>query len=166
MRGFLKQINRSNGGMPKRAIAAPVMLGPLGIEGDRQRNLKDHGGPDKAVLMIAAEFIDALGAMGYPVVYGSLGENLTVSSLDPHLWRQGQRYRLGEDAVIELTTLRTPCTHLDVFGSSIKAELYDGRCKARDFASPKWAHGGFYARVVRTGLLTPGAPVILQSDVA
>ena len=166
MRGILKQINRSNGGLPKRAIAAPVMLGSLGIEGDRHRNMKVHGGPDKAVLMIAAEFVDRLGAMGYPVVYGSLGENLTVSSLDPHLWRQGQQYRVGEDAIIELTNLRTPCANLDAFGPSIKAELYDARCKARDIASTKWAHGGFYARVLRPGLLAAGAPVILQSDVA
>jgi MOSC domain-containing protein YiiM len=166
MRGILKQINRSNGGLPKRAIAAPVMLGSLGIEGDRHRNMKVHGGPDKAVLMIAAEFIDALGAMGYPVVYGSLGENLTVSLLDPHLWREGQQYRVGEDAIIELTALRMPCANLDAFGPSIKAEVYDARCKAGDVASPKWAHGGFYARVVRIGLVAPGAPVILQSDVA
>ena len=166
MRGMLKQINRSNGGLPKRAIAAPVMLGSLGIEGDRHRNMNVHGGPDKAVLMISAEFVDRLGAMGYPVVYGSLGENLTVSSLDPHLWREGQQYRLGENAVIELTTLRMPCANLDAFGPSIKAELYDVRCKTRDIASPKWAHGGFYARVVRPGLLVTGAPVILQSDVA
>lgn len=166
MRGILKQINRSNGGLPKRAIAAPVMLNAQGIEGDRHLNLKYHGGPDKAVLMIASESIDSLIAQGYPVVYGSLGENLTVASLDPHLWRQGQRYSIGEDAVIELTTLRTPCLNLDVFGPSIKAELYDKRCKAGDMASPKWAQGGFYARVVRPGLLVPGAPVILQSDSA
>jgi MOSC domain-containing protein YiiM len=166
MRGILKQINRSNGGLPKRAIAAPVMLGSLGIEGDRHRNMKVHGGPDKAVLMIASEFIDSLGAMGYPVVYGSLGENLTVSSLDPHLWRKGQRYRVGETAVIELTTLRAPCANLDEFGPSIKAEVYDARCKTGDVASSKWAYGGFYARVVRSGLLVAGAPVILQSDVA
>jgi MOSC domain-containing protein YiiM len=166
MPGVLKQINRSHGGLPKRAIAGPAMLAAPGLEGDRQRNLKYHGGPDKAVLMIAAELIDDLRLRGYPVVYGSLGENLTVSGLDPHQWRQGQRYRVGGDAVIELTTLRTPCTNLDVFGPSIKAELYDARCTARDTGSPKWAHGGFYARVIRQGLLMAGALVSLESDVA
>lgn len=166
MPGILKQINRSNGGLPKQAVAAPVMLNSLGIEGDRQLNRKYHGGPDKAVLMISAELIDQLGGMGYPVVYGSLGENLTVSSLDPHLWREGQRYRVGEDAVIELTTLRTPCANLDAFGPAIKKELYDARCRARDVGSSKWAHGGFYARVVRPGLLAQGAPVVLKSDIA
>jgi hypothetical protein len=47
------------------------------------------------------------------------GENLTESGLDPHFWRAGQRYRVGE-AVIELTTLRQPCGNLTVYGASIK----------------------------------------------
>src|SRR3954453_4989517 len=105
MTGVLRQINRSNGGMPKRSTGGPVMLYGLGVEGDRQGNPKYHGGPDKAVLMVAAEFIDDLIARGYPVYYGALGENLTVSGLDPGAWRAGQQYRIGDDALIELTTL-------------------------------------------------------------
>ncbi|MGD1072400.1 MAG: MOSC domain-containing protein [Bryobacteraceae bacterium] len=163
---ILIQISRSNGGLPKRAIAQPVMMDAAGVEGDCHRDLRHHGGPDKAVLMIAAELIDALAARGFPVCYGALGENLTVSGLDPHFWRAGQRYRIGEDAVIELTELRTPCTNLHVYGPPIKAELYDAQCNAHDVNSPHWAHGGFYARVIRPGLLSVGAPVILQSDLA
>src|ERR1035438_6163426 len=132
MDGILKQINRSNGGLAKRAIAGPVMLSEVSVEGDRWRNPVYHGGPKKAVLMASAEFIDELAARGFPVFYGAIGENLTVSGLDPHLWRAGQRYRVGQDAVIELTTLRTPCRNLDVFGPAIKAELYDARCNAGD----------------------------------
>lgn len=166
MQGILKQINRSNGGLPKRAISQPVMLFSDGIEGDRHRDLRHHGGPNKAVLMIASEFVDSLAAQGFPVCYGALGENLTVSGLDPHQWRSGQRYRLGPEAVIELTKLRTPCANLDVYGPAIKTEVYDARCNAGDIGSPHWAHGGFYARVIHGGLLFPGAPVILESDVA
>lgn len=166
MSGVLVQVNRSNGGMPKIAVPHPAMLESDGIEGDRHRDLLHHGGPDKAVLMIAAELIDSLAARGFPLFYGALGENLTVSGLDPHLWRSGQRYRVGPGAVIQLTRLRTPCANLHVYGPPIKAELYDSRCNAGDFTSPHWAHGGFYARVVRAGLIFAGAPVILESDVA
>ncbi len=166
MRGILKQINRSNGGLPKYAVAGPVVLSETCIEGDRWRNLKFHGGPKKAVLMAAAEVIEGLAARGFPVFYGALGENLTVAGMDPHLWRAGQRYRVGRDAVIELTTLRTPCGNLAVYGAGIKAGLYDAQCKAGDVAAPHWAHGGFYARVVKTGMVEAGDAVVLESDVA
>ncbi|MDE3195409.1 MAG: MOSC domain-containing protein [Acidobacteriota bacterium] len=166
MTGLLQQISRSNGGLPKHAVAGPVMLGYDGIEGDRHRNLKYHGGPNKAVLMISAEWLEELALLGYPVIAGSLGENLTVSGFDRGLWRTGQRYRVGSEAVIELTTLRSPCLNLDVYGPSIKNELYDARCKAGDFESPRWAKGGFYARVVRPGLLNTGMPIELEWDLA
>jgi MOSC domain-containing protein YiiM len=164
--GILKQISRSPGGLPKRAIVGPVMLSERSIEGDNWRNAGIHGGRDKAVLMVSAEFIDDLAARGFPVFYGALGENLTVSGMDPHLWRFGQRYRLGQDAIIELTSLRTPCQNLDVYGPQIKSEIYDARCHAGDITSPYWALGGFYARVVRRGLIQAGDAVVLESDIA
>jgi len=166
MTGILKQINRSNGGLPKWAITGPVMLYEDRVEGDRWRNLAFHGGPKKAVLMAASELIDNLAARGFPVCYGAIGENLTVAGLDPHRWRAGQRYRIGPDALIELTTLRTPCGNLDVYGPAIKSELYDAACKAGDITSPHWAHGGFYARVVEPGMIQSGDVVVLESDVA
>jgi MOSC domain-containing protein YiiM len=164
--GILAQINRSNGGLPKRAIAGPVMLDSGGIEGDWQRDRWHHGGPDKAILMIAAGLIDSLSARGFPVFYGALGENLTVSDFDPHLWRAGQRYRVGADAVIEFTKLRVPCSNLNVYGPGIHAELYDARCKSGDVGSARWACGGFYARVIHPGLISTGVPVILESEFA
>jgi len=68
--------------------------------------------------------------------------------------------------VIELTTLRMPCLNLDVYGPAIKSELYDSRCKAGDPDTEKWARGGFYARVIHEGLVVPGAPVTLESEMA
>jgi len=82
------------------------------------------------------------------------------------MWRAGQRYRVGQDAVIELTTLRTPCNNLNVYGPEIKTELYDARCKAGDVTSGHWAHGGFYARVMRPGVIQAGDAVVLESEVA
>lgn len=165
MAGLLAQISISNGGLPKFPVSGPVMLRPLGVEGDGHRNMNVHGGPDKAVLMISAEFLRDLAAKGFRVVSGSLGENFTVTGFDPHQWRAGQQYRIGEDAVIELTELRTPCANLHVYGVPIKAEMYDAQCKAGDITSPHWGHGGFYARVIRTGLVIAGAPVSLLSDI-
>ncbi len=163
--GILTQINRSGGGLPKRGIVGPVMLTETSIEGDMCRNRLVHGGPMKAVLMASAEVIDELAACGFPVFYGALGENLTVSGMDPHRWRVGQRYRVGQDAVIELTKLRTPCANLDVYGPAIKAEIFDEQCQAKDVTSPRWAHGGFYARIIRPGLIQAGDEVSLESEV-
>lgn len=115
--------------------------------------------------MLAAEVIDGLAAQGYPVFYGALGENLTVSGLDPHRWRMGQRYRVGQDALIELTKRRTPCFNLDVYGPDIKAEIFDAQCKAKDVTSPRWGHSGFYARIIRPGLIQAGDEIILESEV-
>ena len=165
MGAFLKQINRSNGGLPKRMVAGPVALRAEGVEGDRQRDLRYHGGPDKAVLMIAAEVIEGLVLKGFKVDAGALGENLTVAGMDPRLWRAGQLYSVGE-AIIELTTLRVPCATLHVYGRAVGRQLYDADCKAGEVSSPVWAYGGFYARVVREGLLVEGAPVRLLSDTA
>ncbi len=166
MDGVLKQINRSPGGLPKRAVNDPVMLMDGRVEGDDWRNPVFHGGPKKAVLMASAEVIDSLAARGYPVYYGAIGENLTVEGMDPHTWRSGQRYRVGPDALIELTTLRTPCNNLHVYGANIGTELYDAQCKAGDFTSAHWAHGGFYARVIRPGIIQAGDAVILESEIA
>lgn len=163
--GTLQQISRSNGGMPKLAVAGPAMLTEAGIEGDRQRDLRHHGGYDKAVLVIAAEVLDDLSSRGFPIEPGALGENLTIRGLDVSSWRSGQQYRVGE-AIIELTTLRVPCSNLFRYGRNIGEELYDARCKAGDFTSGRWARGGFYARVVQGGLLVAGAEVKLLSDVA
>jgi len=166
MTGFVKQINRSNGGLPKYPVLDAVRLEALGVAGDRHNNPLVHGGPEKAVLLIAAEFIEELAARGYPVVYGSLGENLTVSGMDPQSWRAGQRYSVGDEAIIEFTKLRQPCLNLDVYGPSIKAELYDSLCELGDYKSPRWARGGFYARVLKAGVMIAGAPVELLSDAA
>ena len=163
MAGILRQISRSNGGIPKLPVSGAVLLSKTSVEGDRCRNLRYHGGPDQAVLMVSAEFIDDLAARGFPVYYGALGENLTVSGLEPGAWRRGQRYRIGADALIELTKLRVPCRTLDVFGPAIKSELYDSACKAGDPSSVRWARGGIYARVIRPGLIAPGDTVAPES---
>jgi MOSC domain-containing protein YiiM len=164
--GVLRQVNRSGGGLPKLPLPGPITVNAEGVEGDWQLNRRYHGGPFKAVLMIANEVIEDLASRGYPVYPGALGENFTVSGIDPANWRRGQQYRVGEDLVIELTTLRQPCNTLYPLGRNIGKELYDARCKAGDFTSPHWAKGGFYARVVHPGIVSEGARIELLSDIA
>lgn len=156
MTGVIQQVNISRGGIPKTAVPE-AWIGPLGLDGDAHRNLKHHGGPPKAVLLVSSGDLDELLAAGFEVSPGSLGENLTIRGVDFRQLRPGMRFRAG-GAVLQLTTLRQPCATLDSFnraGMRIQTSLYDALAKSGDPASPNWAKGGFYASVVSPGFVRP-----------
>lgn len=159
----IHQINISPGGLPKLPIKEAAAT-PFGIEGDRHNHPNIHGGPRKALLLIAREVVDDLASRGYPLFYGAMGENLTTEGIDHRTWRAGQRYRLGNDVLIELTQPRGPCTALHVYGAELPADIFDKSVKVGDARSPKWGMSGFYAAVVKGGLIFPGAPIILISQ--
>jgi len=164
VRGSVIQINVSLGGLPKRPIAAGVIT-PLGLAGDACAHPQIHGGPLQAVLIIASETIDELKARGYPVFYGALGENLTTRRLDRRELRIGQQLRAG-GARLEITKIRVPCSALDVYGPSIKEEIYDQQVKAGDPASPRWGMSGFYARVLQPGQVHPNDIISIEATLA
>lgn len=148
MRGRVIQINVSDGGVPKLPIDL-AQITQAGIDGDTHRYAY-HGGPEKALLLLAAEVIEDLRAEGWPVFYGALGENFTTIGLDHRLWRAGQRFRAG-DVLLQLTTPRGPCSTLNPYGTGIQQRIYDSLVKARDPSSIHWGESGFYARVLEPG---------------
>jgi len=160
----LLQLNISPGGLPKRPIAQAVLT-PLGLEGDGHDHPQFHGGPDKAVLLIAAEVVDELKARGYPVFYGALGENFTTRGLAIRELRIGDTLRVG-GALIEITRPRVPCTSLDVYGPTIKSEIYDRAVKNLDPTSPRWGWSGFYAAVRSPGPVGVGDVIEVLSQLA
>lgn len=152
--GRLESIQVSNGGVPKLSVVHPVRIGENGLEGDRQRDLRYHGGPDRAVCLLAQEIIDALRADGHPIDRGATGENLTISGLDWSQVRTGVRLTVGE-VVLEIAKPAHPCKNLvgsfsDGDFSRLSARLHPGRTR-------------MYARVLRPGLVEPGDPVALQT---
>jgi MOSC domain-containing protein YiiM len=114
---------------------------------------------------MALETIEGLRALGYPVYPGALGENLTTAGLDYRQIRLGHRFRV-RDVLLEVTKLRVPCATLDVYGPSIKSELYDGQAKAGDPSSLRWGMSGFYARVIRPGIVWPDDIITLEAVLA
>ena len=79
MTGVVLQVSVSAGGVPNHAIGCgDVTAG--GIAGDGWRHPQFHGIPKRAILLITAEGLDEIGAMGFPVYPGALGENLTTHS--------------------------------------------------------------------------------------
>lgn len=164
MQGSIVQVNISSGGLPKRAMAEGFVT-PLGIEGDLHAHPNIHGGPLQAILIVAAEVVDTLVERGYPLFYGALGENLTTRGIDIRQVRLGDQYRAG-GALLEITKPRGPCSALDVYGESLKLEVYDQKVKQRDYSSPRWGMSGFYASVVEPGPLRAGDAISLVSKLA
>jgi MOSC domain-containing protein YiiM len=162
--GTIVQVNISLGGLPKRAISDGFIT-PLGIEGDRHAHPDIHGGERQAILIIASEVVDDLAARGYPVFYGALGENLTTRGLTIRDIRMGDQIRAG-GALLEITKPRGPCMQLDVYGESIKQEIYDQRVSARDHTSLRWGMSGFYASVISPGLVGPGDIIAVVAKLA
>lgn len=159
MDGVIVQVSISAGGLPKTAIEGGMVTG-LGIEGDRHAHPEFHGGPRKAILLVSSEALDELKARGYAVFPGALGENLTTRGIEFRNLRIGSLLRAGT-ALLEITTPRTPCSALDIFGPGLKRELRDDRDKALDPDSPGWGLGGLYAGVVEPGAVRQGDIIAL-----
>jgi len=159
MQGVIVQVSVSTGGLPKKAIPQ-ALITPLGLEGDFHTHPEIHGGPRKAVLLASAEIIDELASRGYPLFLGALGENLSTRGIDFRRIRIGDRLRAGE-ALLEITKPRGPCSALDVYGPSIKADIFDARVQALDSTSPRWGMSGWYASVLEPGPVRPGDNIAL-----
>ena len=159
MQGTIIQVNVSPGGLPKRSVSGGFIT-PLGLASDTHAHPSIHGGPQKAVLLIASEVVDALKARGYPVFYGALGENLTTRGIAVRNLRIGDQIRAG-GALLEITQPRGPCSALHIYGESLKDEIYDAQVRARDSASPRWGMSGFYTRVLEPGPVGLGDPIIV-----
>lgn len=141
-----------DGGVPKFAVGAALVTA-AGVAGDRQRDLKHHGGPDRAVCLFSAEQIAALAAEGHPIAPGTTGENLTIAGLAWERLREGDRLAIGDDVLLELTEPAAPCRTI--------AGSFTGGAFTRisDKKHPGWTRR--YARVLREGLVREGAPVVL-----
>ena len=148
--GTVVSVHRSNGGVPKLEIPE-ARVTVAGIEGDRQRNLKYHGGPDRALCLYSMDLIEALRAEGHPVAPGTMGENVVIRGIPWDRMVAGVRLRLGR-VEVELTTFAQPC-------KNIRESLRGGRIeRVSSTAHPGWSR--IYARVMKPGLLAPQDPVV------
>ena len=147
--GTVVSINTSNGGVPKRPVnEAQVTVN--GVAGDRQRDLRYHGGPDRAVCLYSVEVIRALRAEGHPIDIGSAGENLTVSGVEWAAMVPGRRVRVGP-VLLELTKYAHPCSNLVPY-------FRDGAF-SRISQKVHPASGRLYARVLEEGVVRAGDAV-------
>lgn len=107
------------------------LVAGLGVEGDahsgttvqhRSRVARNPSAPNlRQVHLIHAELFDELMAAGFAVWPGELGENVTTQGIDLLGLPTGTQLHLGDDAVVELTGLRNPCSQIDRFQSGLMA---------------------------------------------
>jgi MOSC domain-containing protein YiiM len=145
----VESVNVSDGGVPKAAVAE-ALITTHGLAGDRQRDRRIHGGPDRAVTLFPAERLDLLRAEGHPIAAGSTGENLTVSGLDWDVVNPGVRLRVGA-AVLEVTRYAAPCANI---GDSFLGGDFKRLSQERH---PGWSR--VCARVLREGAVRVGDAV-------
>jgi MOSC domain-containing protein YiiM len=126
--------------MPKRPVEQ-AFVGRDGVARDKQRNLKYHGGADRAVCLYSRELYQWLAEQGVALDAGSVGENLTTAGIDLQTLRAGDRLRVGP-CTIQITDVRIPCGQLAKWHPQLK-QIITG-------------HSGWVARVIEEGTLHPG----------
>ena len=148
--GRVHQINSSQGGVPKLPIESGT-VDESGLVGDLQADREHHGRPWQALCLYSLEVIEKMQDEGHPIQPGSAGENLTISGLDWADLGEGDRLRIGEGIVAEITGPASPC-------SKNAAWFIDGDfLRMSEHRYPGEAR--LYARVVSGGPVTVGDPV-------
>ncbi len=134
-------------GIFKEPVNGRVMLRTLNLDGDRQVDLKGHGGPYKAVCVYSIEQYEhwqsELGRDDFR--HGQFGENFTVDGMPDDKTHVGDVFRVGS-TLVQVTQPRVPCYRLGIkMGSPefSKRFLQSNRV-------------GFYMRVLQEGEVGAG----------
>jgi len=118
--GVVTHLGISDGGVPKNTTRK-VRIGSLGLQGDRQNDLRHHGGPDRAVCVYSMDVIERINAEGHPIAPGSTGENMTIRGLDWSRVAPGCRLELSGGVALEVMSYTVPCS--TIIGSFARGEI-------------------------------------------
>jgi MOSC domain-containing protein YiiM len=141
-------------GIYKERVEGPVWLGEVNLEGDKQADLRVHGGPNRAALCYSADhyprWLAELPSSG--LVPGMFGENFTIEGLEEATVCMGDIYAIG-DARVQVSQLRGPCFKLA------------RRVGRRDMVERVLETGrsGWYVRVLAPGFVEAGQLMALES---
>jgi MOSC domain-containing protein YiiM len=148
-------------GIDKHPVSGSVMVtapetertGAVGLAGDRVFEVDFHGGRDMAVYAYAREDLDFWAAeLGTPLRSGVFGENLTTAGIDVNGALIGERWRIGQDVVLEVCQPRIPCR---TFQGWLAQEGWVKRFTAA-------ARPGTYLRVIEPGRIQAGDPIAVE----
>jgi MOSC domain-containing protein YiiM len=138
----------------KTPVDGPVMIERLNVAGDRQSDLRVHGGLDKAVYSYDLQDYDWWRAeLNKELTPGAFGENLTTDGVLDRTICVGDVVQVGS-ALLQASQPRLPCYKL---GVKFEDELMPKRfMKAR-----RW---GIYFRVLQEGLVQADDEVTLITE--
>ena len=125
-----------------------------GLDGDRQRDLRFHGGPDRAIVLFSLDVINALQREGHSIGAGDAGENLTVSGLDWTEIGPGAELMIGE-VRLQITKHTSPCEKI------ARGFVDHDFTRISQKIHPGWSR--LSARVLAGGLVRIGDPVELRA---
>ncbi|HVF11483.1 MAG TPA: MOSC domain-containing protein [Actinomycetota bacterium] len=144
-----------------------TLIAGLGVEGDahmgstvkhRSRVAKDPSQPNlRQVHLIHAELLEELKKDGFDVTPGQMGENITTRGVDLLGLPVGTRLRLGQDAVVEITGLRSPCVQLNSIKDGLMARLVK-----KDPSGEVVRLAGVMSIVEKDGVVRVGDPIELK----
>ena len=140
----------------KPAVDSIRLIEDFGVEGDAHAGItvqhrylvaRDPTAPNLSqVHLIPAELIAELTTLGYQVAPGELGENVTTLGIDLITLPLGARLHLGDDAVVQITGLRSPCSEINGFRKGLMKRLIStdttGRVTRKAGVMGVVAHGG------------------------
>jgi MOSC domain-containing protein YiiM len=132
------------------AAPGPKGAGASGLGGDAVCDTRHHGGDEQAVYAYAREDLDDWEReLGRPLADGCFGENLTTGGLDVSHALIGERWRIGSQVILEVTSGRIPC------------RTFQGHMGERGWVRRFTRKGvtGAYLRVVEAGEIQAGDPV-------
>ncbi|HMD55825.1 MAG TPA: MOSC domain-containing protein [Phycisphaerae bacterium] len=133
-------------GFFKLPVNQSVQLRKTNLDGDGQADLKNHGGPDKAVLTYCAEHYPVWkNELNIDFPHGAFGENFTVSGLSEWTVCVGDVFSLGP-ARVEVSQPRQPCWKLA------------RRWRMNELVAKVIENGrsGWYLRVIQEGAVEAG----------
>jgi|SRR6185312_240538 len=169
MSALVEAVSRSiTHGFSKTAQTSIRLIPGEGVEGDAHRGVtvqhlylmrRDPTQPNLCqVHLFAGEMLDELAAKGFHIDPGSLGENILTRNLDLLSLPLGTRLHLGDDAVVEVTGLRTPCSKIDDFRAGLQQHLWG----ERDAAGKKISRAGIMSIVLTAGEIRPSDPIRVE----
>ncbi len=149
--GLPRRVPVQNGSVLTGIFKSPVedrrVIQGYNLTGDRQADLRVHGGPYKAVYLYPSEHYGywrkLLPELDFP--FGSFGENLTTAGLLETSICIGDRFKIGS-SILQVTQPRMPCYKLALrFGRPDMVKLF-------------WQseRSGFYFSVVEAGEIGNG----------